>query len=165
MRPDHRYVHLDQSKHTKVVPMNGDVGRLVLDARSLLARLLDDLQRRPDLGWVEAEVNDAQVALTEAQGLIPDAPSQDVLERAWRNGWGSALNFLRAAENMAAAQPLPGAEDPKERAIVLELVSRWVQVIDGVTEEAVSKGREIGFAAVPARATGTQNEEGTPDDA
>lgn len=75
----------------------------------------------------------------------------DVLERAWRNGWGSALNFLRAADAMVSEAPLPGAEDDASRAIIVDLVARWVEIVDSVTEGAVGKARDVGFAAVPPR--------------
>lgn len=79
--------------------------------------------------------------------------SEQDVERAWRNGWGSALNFLRAADRLANENG--GNEDKVTRAIISDLVNEWVSVIDRVTEEAVECARIVGFAQDPESDAGT----------
>jgi hypothetical protein len=66
------------------------------------------------------------------------------LEQAWRNGWGSALNFLRAANDIGTAGDMG---DPEARRILRDLVIKWVSLIESLTDNAVSGGREIGLAS------------------
>lgn len=65
------------------------------------------------------------------------------MEQAWRNGWGSALNFLSAADLMAEQHDA----EKGERHILHDLITKWVEIIDSLTDQAVGQAREIGFAA------------------
>jgi hypothetical protein len=80
------------------------------------------------------------------QHAVEAEPPRDAeLEQAWRNGWGSALNFLRACNNMAGS--INGLEHPEAQRIISRLIVEWVDHIEGLTEEVVISAREIGLAS------------------
>jgi hypothetical protein len=67
------------------------------------------------------------------------------LEQAWRNGWGSATNALRACDSLATSAH--GAEHPDARRILSELVLGWIAQIESLTDNFIESAREIGFAS------------------
>lgn len=85
--------------------------------------------------------------------IVPQDQQARELEQAWRNGWGSALNFLRAADDLAQGREVPEGNEAAQ-AIIRDLVGKWVAIIDGLTEDAVGRAREIGFAE-PSAPEGT----------
>jgi hypothetical protein len=72
------------------------------------------------------------------------AEEHDAVERAWRDGWGSALNCLRAVETIVLEhQPLTLSDrDAAINRSILGLVAEWADIIDGVEDEVIAKCRE-----------------------
>jgi hypothetical protein len=95
-----------------------------------------------------SETREEVVAYLHEEPLRVDSePSEPVadLEQAWRNGWGSALNALRACDSIATSAH--GATHPDERRILSDLVNGWVESIESLTDNFVAAGREVGFAS------------------
>jgi hypothetical protein len=68
-------------------------------------------------------------------------------ERAWRNGWGSVLNALRAADNIASNANVPSEHHQAANETIRTLVSTWIDSIESLTENFVDAARRIGFAS------------------
>jgi hypothetical protein len=68
-------------------------------------------------------------------------------EQAWRNGWGSALNAMRAARSIAEKGRQLSPTEWEVADIIDEMSTKLVDIIDGLTEDFVAVGREIGFAS------------------
>jgi hypothetical protein len=67
------------------------------------------------------------------------------IERAWRDGWGSALNCLRAVETIVLEHQPALALSDRDAAInrsILDLVAEWADIIDAVEDEVLAKCRE-----------------------
>jgi hypothetical protein len=77
----------------------------------------------------------------------PSEPEGD-LEQAWRNGFGSALNCLRACDDIAVGgNARARAAHPDVGRIISELINSWVDSIESLTDNFVGAGREVGFAS------------------
>jgi hypothetical protein len=94
---------------------------------------------RPVDGWTDEFGPSARSPV----GGEPSESDAD-LEQAWRNGFGSALNCLRACDDIA--QSAHGAKYPEGR-ILSDLVNGWVDAIEGLIDDIVAAGREVGFAS------------------
>jgi hypothetical protein len=91
----------------------------------------------------------------------PSEPDAD-LEQAWRNGWGSALNALRACDSIAMSAH--GATHADSRRILSELVNGRVESIESLTDNFVAAGRGVGFASRAHLAGPSATSEGEPSD-
>jgi hypothetical protein len=96
---------------------------------------------RPVDGWTE------EFGPTAVSARVDSEPSEREadLEQAWRNGWGSALNALRACDSISVSAH--GATHPEEQRILSDLVTAWVESIESLTDNFVAAGREIGFTS------------------
>jgi len=71
----------------------------------------------------------------------------DQLEQAWRNGFGSALVMLRAADKMTS-EVMARDKDKHGLRVMHQMVREWVDLIETLTDRCVEIGRKAGFAAV-----------------
>lgn len=77
---------------------------------------------------------------------VAGSKGDDALEQAWRNGFGSALNAICAADSLVSRQHVPEKHEGNNK-IIRQLITRWVRLIESLTDEFVNSARDVGFAS------------------
>lgn len=104
--------------------------------------------------WATYKAVDADLfGYAPAHPVPEDDTAPSAIERAWINGWGSALGAVRVARDMAEHAREIGANEWGAAKAVGEMLEKLVDLIGSATGEFLEKGREVGLASVPDEET------------